>query len=59
MKARHAIFWLASAVAAALTLWVAADLLFGLEAHFPVINLAGLILASAIWLFGWLCLLAL
>ena len=55
MKARYAIFWIASTVAAALTLWVAADFLFGLETRFPVINLAGLILAAAIWLFGWLC----
>jgi hypothetical protein len=49
------IFWIASAIAVALTLWVAADFLFGVETRFPVINVPGLILAAAIWGIGLLC----
>ncbi|MGA9010310.1 MAG: hypothetical protein WB495_26345 [Xanthobacteraceae bacterium] len=59
MKARYEIFWTATAVAAALLLWVASDFMFGLEAKFPIINLPGLILAAAIWLVGWIALFAL
>jgi hypothetical protein len=59
MKARYAIFWTATAVAAALLLWVASDFMFGLEAKFPIINVPGLILAAAIWLVGWTALFAL
>jgi hypothetical protein len=55
MRARYAIFWMASAVAAAVTLWVASDFVFGLEADFPIINLPGLMLAAAVWLVGWVC----
>jgi hypothetical protein len=54
MTARYAIFWLASAVAALLTLWVAWDFLVGFGQRFPVINIPGLVLAAAIWLVGWL-----
>jgi hypothetical protein len=46
MEARYTIFWTATALAATVSLWVAFDFLFGLEAHFPVINLPGLILAQ-------------
>ena len=59
MKARYAIFWIASAVAAAFALWVASDFMFGLEAKFPIINLPGLFLAALIWLVGWVALFAL
>jgi hypothetical protein len=55
MEARYMIFWTATALAATVSLWVAFDFLFGLEAHFPVINLPGLILAATIWLVGWIC----
>jgi hypothetical protein len=55
MRARYAIFWLTSGIAAILTLWVAWDFLYGFGQRFPVINLPGLILAAAIWLVGWLC----
>ena len=55
MKIRHAIFWLASALAALITLWVVSDFLFGIETRFPVINFAGLLLAAAIWGVGWIC----
>jgi hypothetical protein len=53
MEARFGIFWVASAVAAALTLWVVSDFFYGFEQHFPIINTPGLILAAAIWLVGW------
>jgi len=55
MRARSATFWSATVVAALLTLWVAYEFFYGLEQHFPVINIAGLIVASAIWAVGWLC----
>jgi hypothetical protein len=58
MKVRHALFWTATAIAAALTLWVAADFFYGFETHFPVVNIPGLILAAAIWTIGWLSRLA-
>jgi hypothetical protein len=53
MQARYAIFWTASAVAAALTLWVASDFFFDAEHHLPIINVPGLMLAATIWLVGW------
>lgn len=55
MRAGSTIFWLATAFAAALTLWVAYDFLYGLGVNFPVLNLPGLILAAAVWTVGWLC----
>jgi uncharacterized membrane protein YvlD (DUF360 family) len=54
MRVRHVIFWLTSAIAAALTLWVVSDFLFGVETRFPVINFVGLLLAAAIWGVGWI-----
>jgi hypothetical protein len=58
MKVRHAFFWITSVIAAAFTLWVAADFFYGIETHFPVVNVTGLILAAAIWTVGWLSRLA-
>jgi hypothetical protein len=55
MRARYATFWSATAVAAVLTLCVAYEFFYGVEQHFPVLNIPGLILASAIWGIGWLC----
>jgi len=59
MRARYATFWSATAVAAVLTLWVAYELFYGMERDFPVLNIPGLVAASAIWAVGWLCRLAL
>jgi hypothetical protein len=53
MQARYTIFWTASAVAAALTLWVVSDFFYDSEQHLPIINVPGLVLAAAIWLVGW------
>jgi hypothetical protein len=55
IRAGSTIFWLATAFAAAIILWVASDFLYGLGQDFPVVNLPGVILAAAIWAVGWLC----
>jgi hypothetical protein len=55
MTTRYAIFWMTSAVAALLTVWVAWDFLIGYGQRFPVINIPGLVLAAAVWLVGWIC----
>jgi len=58
MRTQHAVFWLASVLAALIMLWVAWDFLYGFGQRFPVINIPGLVLAAAIWSVGWLCRLA-
>ena len=55
MRARYTVFWIASALAAALVVWVAWDFVVGAGERFPVINIPGLILAAAIWGVGWVC----
>ena len=59
MRTRYATFWIATALAAVPTLCVAYEFFYGVEQHFPVIDIPGLILASAVWAVGWLCRLAL
>jgi hypothetical protein len=55
MEARYTIFWTATSLAATISLMVLYEFLFGLEAHFPIVNLPGLILAAGIWVVGWVC----
>jgi hypothetical protein len=59
MRARNATFWSATVIAAVLALCVAYELFYGMEQDFPVLNIPGLVTASAIWAVGWLCRLAL
>lgn len=55
MEVRRAIFWMSAVVAAVLTLWVTWGFVYGLEQHFPVVDLPGLILAAVVFLGGLSC----
>ena len=54
MKAGKFLFWAATIIAAVILLLVVYDFTYGLSANFPVIDVAGLVLAAVVWLIGLL-----
>jgi len=54
MKAGKVLFWAATIIAAVILLLVVYDFTYGLSANFPVVDVAGLVLAAVIWLIGLL-----
>ena len=48
-------YWTATFFAAAIAVWDLANFLYGLSEGQPIIRVAALALAAAIWLFGWGC----
>jgi hypothetical protein len=54
MKAGKFLFWTATIIAAVMLLLVVYDFMYGLSANFPVVDVAGLVLAAVIWLIGLL-----
>ena len=50
MKAGKFLFWAATIIAAVILLLVVYDFTYGLSANFPVIDVAGLVLAAVVWL---------
>jgi len=54
MKAGKFLFWTATIIAAVILLLVVYDFMYGLSANFPVVDVAGLVLAAVIWLIGLL-----
>jgi hypothetical protein len=55
MRLGHVLFWIATAFAALILLWVILDYLFGMSGRFPVIDVTALEFAAVIWLIGFFC----